>query len=316
MQTPFRFLTPLLAAFLVVLSSGCKAAPPLSPALAMRSALAGVVYDPAAPLQAVVTPLGGGEAATYSVRYRGANGETVPGLLTIPGAARKPAPCILLLHGLAGSKGQMFLPAIVLARRGYASLAIDIAGHGDRPRLGGKDPGSLSLPEMRQVSAQTVIDLRRAVDLLATRSDIDPQRIGFLGLSLGGILGGVFTAEEPRVRAAALWSAGGDWGKLVTQSTHHFARRFRQNGATSEEAITRAMADVDPLQFVARIAPRPLLLINGTADTVVPAACADALYAAAREPKQRIPLPGGHVPDITLMLDRTLTWFDSRLKKQ
>ena len=127
-------------------------------------------------------------------------------------------------------------------------------------------------------------------------------------------MGAVFVAEEPRVRAATLWAAGGDWGRLITTSTHTFAKRFRAQGATNARAVEAQMADVDPVYVVARFAPRPLLMINGASDTVVPVTCAQALYEAAQMPKQRITLPGGHIPDISQMVERTLTWLDRNLK--
>ena len=311
-------IVPLLLAgvFFTTLGSGCKAAPPVAAvARPVPATLAGVHYDPAAPLEAKVVGRGGTEVRSFAVRYRGANGEPVPGLLTLP-AGRGRVPCVLLLHGLGGSKGDMFLPGQLLAARGYASLAIDIAEHGERPRPSPASPPSRRpLADLRRAAAQTVVDLRRGVDFLQTRPEIDAGRIGFLGISLGGILGGVFAAEEPRIRATVLWSAGGDWGRLITQSRHRFAQRLRGQGANGAAAIGAELADVDPARLAGRIAPRPLLMIHGTKDTVVPPACAEALYGAAGQPKRLILLPGGHIPDFEGMLGRTVRWLDANLKK-
>ena len=273
-----------------------------------------VVYDASAPLRATVNPLGGTAYHTYAVRYRGANTEMVPGLLTLPKPGKAPAPCVLLLHGLGGSKGNMFLPAIALARRGFASFAIDIAGQGERQRLNEQDTSATPLAETRLAILQTVVDLRRAVDFAETRPEIDRHRIGFLGVSLGGMIGTVFAAEEPRVRAVVLWSAGGDWGKLVTGSRHAFASRLRATGQTDAAAIEAQMRDVDPARFAGRLSPRPLLLFVGAQDTVIPPPCGQALYDAARQPKRLITLPGGHVPDPVGMLDQSLTWLERILR--
>lgn len=305
----------IAAALLVLVSAPLHASPPAAPTV-----LAGVAYDPAAPLNAVVKALGNqsaGAARTFSVRYGGARNERVPGLLMLPtaGSAAPPA-CVLLVHGIGGSKGDLLLASVALARRGYASLAVDIAGHGERPRIGGKAVADLSLHEMRRLGAQTIVDLRRAVDFLQTRPEVDASRIGLVGVSLGGILGGVFAAVEPRVDAPVLWAAGGDWGTLITTSTHPFARRFRARGTQNAVAIRAVMADVDPARYAARIAPRSLLLLNGASDTVVPRACADALFQAAREPKRREILPGGHVSDPLALLDRTVRWFNENLQKR
>lgn len=326
-----RFPVSAFIAFLLIVGTGgCRAAEnaasPAPPPLPepVPTMLAGVRYDPAAPLRATVRPLfdakkppsGSGAVLSYAVGFRGGDNALVPGLLTVPLSSRKgeKRPCIILLHGLGGNKSNVFLIGVALARRGYASFAIDIAGHGERPKIEGKAVFDLSLPQMRRLSAQTVLDLRRAVDFLGARPEIDRARIGFVGISLGGIVGSVFVAEEPRVRAAVLWAAGGDWGGLITRSAHPFAQRFRKTGVTDPAKIAHEMADVEPTRYIAQFAPRPLLLINGDRDTVVPRASTDALYRAAREPKQMVFLQGGHIPDLSAMLAQTLDWLVQNMK--
>jgi dienelactone hydrolase len=169
---------------------------------------------------------------------------------------------------------------------------------------------------MHDLVAVTAVDLRRAVDLIQTRPEVDKKRLGFLGISLGGIIGGLFAGNEPRLQAVALWAAGGNWGKLLATSQHPFATEFRKtNKVTNADALEKVFADVDPLSVITRIAPKPLLLINGTNDTIVPRACADLLFDAAQQPKQRILLPGGHIPDVNVMGNQSLTFFDLHLKK-
>jgi dienelactone hydrolase len=219
-----------------------------------------------------------------------------------------------LLHGLGGDKNQLQVLAMMLSGKGYTTIAIDVAGHGDRPKVNGKPIGEQDLAGMRTVAAQTVQDLRRTVDYLLSRPDIDPKRIGFVGVSLGGVLGARFLAEEPRVAAASLWVAGGDWGTLITTSAHPFAKRFRDTGDTDATKIRAALADVDPVPAISRAAPRPLLFLNGATDDVVPKASSDALFAAARDPKERVILPGGHTTSLFDMASRTIRFLDKHLK--
>jgi dienelactone hydrolase len=289
-------------------------------AVALSEARGGVRYDPSVPLDAVVTPRFSEKdpptlSKTYAVHYRGGGDAIVPGLLMVPVGASK-APCVLLLHGLGGRKEDVALLGVALARRGYASFAIDIAGHGERPKIDGKPVADLSLSEMRQMAGQTIADLRRAVDFLAARPEVDDKRIGFLGVSLGGIFGAVFASDEPRIKGAALWAAGGDWGKLITRSQHDFAQRFRGRGGVSEAEVDAVMRDVDPVNCCAvpGSSSRPLLFINGDKDTTVPTVCTDELYAAEKAPKKRIVLPGGHIPDLLAMMTETLSWLDVTVK--
>jgi dienelactone hydrolase len=315
----------LYAALFLPATPGSKAGtpPPLPVAGASIGVAAspergGVAYDPAVPLDAAVTPRFTETdpptlAKTYSVHYRGGGDAIVPGILMVP-VGVKTAPCVLLLHGLGGRKEDVALLGVALARRGYASFAIDAAGHGERPKIDGKPVSDLTLPEFRLMAGQTVVDLRRAVDFLQTRADIDGKRVGFLGVSLGGILGAVFAADEPRIKGAALWAAGGDWGKLIIRSQHQFAQRFRQKGVVTEAEVDAVMKDVDPVNCVGPNSSAPLLFINGDKDTTVPTVCTDALYAVEKAPKKRIVLPGGHIPDLLAMMNATLIWLDANVK--
>jgi cephalosporin-C deacetylase-like acetyl esterase len=319
----------LLAAITLVPGIACRAATPqvLVPAANVGAAvIGGVLYKSGAPLETKSVPLfnpanppkGPQAVTTYRISYSGAKGTPVPGIFMAPvsASAATPVPCVLLLHGLGGSKADVLLLGIALARRGYASFAIDIAGHGERPRIGGKPVNKLTTGEMHDLVAVTAVDLRRAVDFIETRPEADKKRIGFLGISLGGIIGGLFAGNEPRLQAVALWAAGADWGRLFATSQHPFAIEFRKtNGVTSAEALQKTFADVDPLSAITKLAPHPLLLINGINDMIVPRSCADLLFNAAQQPKQRVLLPGGHIPDVTLMGNQSLTFFDQNLKK-
>ena len=84
--------------------------------------------------------------------------------------------------------------------------------------------------------------------------------------TLGTILGALFCASEPRVRAAALAVGGAGFGP----------------------------AGLDPARHIARFAPRPLLFVNATRDDRIPRAHAEALHAAAAEPKQVLWFECGH----------------------
>ncbi len=304
--------------------------------------IGGVKYDPAPALNATVAPKFDVNsppdlALTYSVKFKGANDENIPAILTLPGKkapkagtaagsasvmASAPYPCVLLGHGIGGKKEDVFLLASFLAGKGYASFVMDTAGHGERPRLGGKTVYQLSPTEFRTMCGETVADYRRAVDYLITRPDIDASRLGYCGISLGGILGGVFVGDEPRIKTAVLWAAGGNWGKLMTTSS--LRGQINQSGATTAAAkytekdaaaLETILADVDPLNVLPKAAGRPLFFINGDKDMVVPVPCTEELYARVKEPKKRLVLPGGHIPDALRMTAETITFFNEHLAK-
>jgi len=217
-------------------------APSAAVSAASRFTLVGIVHDPSASLGVVErkkpNPAAPATAPKITdLTFKGGSGAVVPGDLQVPAApGRKPA--VLLLHGLGGNRKQLALLANMLNAKGYVTLCIDAAGHGERPKFGSGDLNTISLEDWRNLGAQTVVDLRRAVDLLAQHPDVDPNRIGYLGASMGGILGARFYSDDPRVKAAVFLYAGADWGKLMTTSQIGAAKAMRDRGITESTRST------------------------------------------------------------------------------
>ena len=109
------------------------------------------------------------------VTYVGSNGDTVPAYLVIPQGTGKFAAIIWahwLMPGAANSNREEFLEeAISFAPKGVVSLLIDSPQH---------RPGFKPTPNPGLV-AQQVIDLRRGLDLLLARADVDKSRIAYVG---------------------------------------------------------------------------------------------------------------------------------------
>ncbi|MGH0038111.1 MAG: alpha/beta hydrolase family protein [Myxococcota bacterium] len=201
-------------------------------------------------------------------------GDRVPGRLLLP-SAPPPHPLVLLQHGAGGSIDSPYMQACAPWVRGGAAVAsIDFPLHGERvsAKLTERLLTGLGAAERHldsnlptadtllfvEFARQAVADLGRTLTAVGGRDDIDADRVAYAGFSLGGILGALFCAHDPRPRAAALALAGGGFGP----------------------------AQVDPCNAVARIAPRPLLMVNARHDATVPAAASEKLFAAAGEPKR------------------------------
>jgi len=135
----------------------------------------------------------------------------------------------------------------------------------------------------------TVLDLRRALDVLRGRAECRDQKIGYLGVSYGGFAGALLAGVDLRIDAAALLVTGADWPTLVHApgAVAHFP---------DPTAAVRILAPYDPGRWVRWIAPRPLLLINGRRDETVPLAAARALAGSAGAPKTIVRYDGGHDP--------------------
>ena len=197
-------------------------------------------------------------------------GDRVRARLMRPQQAAAPLPAVLLAHGLGGAADDATTESIAApwAERGAAVCAVDLPLHGaraDAKLRAWLESGSGSGDPLHQMlvgefARQALSDLGRALDALLSLDDVDDERVAFAGFSLGARLGAVFCATDPRPRAAALGLAG----------------------AGGEPT------DLDPALFVGRIAPRPLLLVGAERDERVPRASAEALYAAAGEPREQL----------------------------
>jgi len=134
--------------------------------------------------------------------------------LTLPSTGTPPYPVVIFQHGFAGSNQQVLTrvgPA--LARHGLAAIGIDAVSHGRRGNFLDLLTGSVF--QLRDIFRQTNADqmalvrmIERGLDIDGldddALSDLDASRIAYLGISMGGLTGGPFVANEPVIRAAVL----------------------------------------------------------------------------------------------------------------
>lgn len=262
-------------------------------------------YDASLPLLAEEKPLKDMLPSQTQLRKRwlisfdSVHDQRVTAILALPQKPAPPFPAVVLLAGSGGHKDTDYIrfAADMLATQGIASLAIDAQYHGDRAR---KDrSGDIHLIHSstnRDAWIQTVTDLRRAVDYLQTRKEILADRIGYLGVSQGAILGGTFLGVEKRLAAACLaLPAGGSVAYAKSQGLYKSenAARIEANAALT-----------DPIHFIGAFAPRPLLVLAARKDELIPKEATEAVFAAAGEPKRIQWYNSGHVlPPNALLVD-------------
>jgi dienelactone hydrolase len=253
---------------------------------ASRNLDAAYDYDPSLPLEAVADePKVEGRFTTQRVVFASTYGERISALLVAPVGVKRP-PVLLDMHGLACSKDDAKNWAKIAGPLGIAVFAIDMPFHGERALestdwqiFRDKSLGPLCM-------RRTVLDNLRALDYLQTRKDLSVREVPLLGGSMGAVLGAIVAALEPRVAGACLISGSAAPGPRPGTYVH---------------LSDPAKADLDVTNFIGRIAPRPVLLMTGDADNGVPVAYAEALYAAARDPRELFVYNGGHVPGPEVM---------------
>ena len=242
----------------------------------------------------------------FNITYRSIHHKKVTGLLSIPNNVKKPMPVIILLHGLGDSKTVDYIEFgnDFFTNNGYAVLRIDISNHGDRFENEYEfDFTGKNKYWTRDIISQTVFDLRRAVDFIYTRKELDTEKIGFFGISLGGITGTIFCGVDKRIKVPVIVLAGGQLNLL-------YGKKALSSNAKDYVSI------IEPLNFVEQIAPRPLLMLNAENDKIVPPMMSKLLYKKANNPKNIIWYPTKHH---TIPRDRIyqegVNWFDKNFNK-
>ena len=178
------------------------------------------------------------------------SGDRAPSLLVLPAKARPPHPIVIVIPGGNGRKEDIVDPAgrfraytDGFLQRGAAVFSLDAAFHNERQGRRGFRESLMRhrlINRWRDLVVDTVVDYRRALDYLGSRSDVDTARVGVVGDSMGAIFTLVLAAVEPRVRAsvanapppwtATFWKELG-WGDIPFQpsatGTQHYAPRIR-----------------------------------------------------------------------------------------
>lgn len=201
--------------------------------------------------------------------------EDVPGLLVLPASPEEPLPLVFLQHPGTSSKDDYFVRDVALdwAKRGWACGGIDAPLHGDRSN---HDPMRLFRQPERypEIRTQFAAEISAVIDAIGETYPVDLSRIGYVGFSLGSMLGVPAVARDGRFKAAAFCLVGE--GGLVG-------------------AVQGPEADVPKLETTA------VRIVGKLNDELIPRAATEALYNALPAEKDIVWLPGGHFeigPDV------------------
>lgn len=160
---------------------------------------------------------------------------------------------VLLLHPIASNRLGSIGGAKLLVKHGYGVLLLDIRAHGE------------SDGEMLPFGGPEIEDVRAAVDYLQTRTDVDPNRIGVMGWSLGAQIAILGAARVPGVRAVVADGPGAttreDWPPPQTLAEWFYVP-FDFVFYKVQPLFTGVTEPISVKSAVAQIAPRPLLLIS------------------------------------------------------
>jgi pimeloyl-ACP methyl ester carboxylesterase len=201
-------------------------------------------------------------------------------------------PAVIVLHILGADFPLSRYMAARLADRGVAALFVKLPYYGERrpPDRGSTSKRFLSSDIERTVTAmrQAVVDVRRAACWLASRPDVDPNRLGVVGISLGGIVSALAAAVDPAINQGAFLLAGGDLSAILWGMPEGAPYRaaWLESGRTRDDL--KALTDpYDPLTYAKGLVGKRLFMIAGKVDEVVPPSSTLLLWEAAGRPTIR-----------------------------
>jgi dienelactone hydrolase len=243
-------------------------------------------YDKAAPLD--IKTIGTekrGNATVYDITYASPKGGVVPAYLVVPAKGRGPFAAIVWGHWYwdnspMRNRVEFLDEAVAIASAGVASLLTD--GPIARPGYV-QDRTPLNLQQTVDL-VQQVVDMRRGVDLLLARSDVDPKRLAYVGHSYNAMVGGILSGVERRFKAFVLMT--GSLSNEVDLRSKQY-QNFRQKVSPDKfDAFYTEYSWLDAGKYISHASPAFIFLQFATMESFLTPERAREYEQLVSEPKK------------------------------
>lgn len=270
-------------------------------------------YDQQAPLaiEVLASQLREG-AVVQDVTYASPRGGKVSAYLIVP---QRPGPSghhagLIFAHWGEGNREEFVEEAIALASYGVVSLCLDAPYR--RPEAL-RSPAFDPQASPQEEEIQFITDVRRAVDVLAARPDVDPRRLGYVGHSYGATFGGVVAGVEKRIKAYVLMAGYVSLTHSYRVTEHPAIAREREATPPEQwEHYLRLMEPLDAVHYIGQATPSAVFFQFALHDEFITEDEARRYEHAASEPKVARWYDCGHAFDEQARQDR-LRWLSQEL---
>jgi dienelactone hydrolase len=208
------------------------------------------------------------------LNYAGASGDRVPAYLLIPPGGG-PFPAIIWGHWLMkgsplANKDEFLEEAVILARSGVVSLLIDAPQARNDWVEAKSDAGPLEAAKQQSEAAvHQVTDLRRGIDLLYGRPDVDRKRIAYVGHSWDAHVGAILAGVETRITAYVLMASGyADEEEAFASKDPRTIAHIKEVGEDNIREYFREYAWDDPVYFLGHTDRESIFLQFASGDPI------------------------------------------------
>jgi hypothetical protein len=226
---------------------------------------------------------------------------------------RAPMPTILVLPIFGGGYEVSRLFAPYFAKKGFAAFIVHRQNRYRRFD---------DLEKIDPVLRQMVLDHRKVLDWLETRLELDANRIGSFGVSMGGIKNALLTSLDPRIKASVLGLAGGDLPHILAYSkepgvVERRGKLLTKYNITQAQLFERlkTVIECDPLNYAEYSDARRVLIIRALFDKCIPPHSTHSLRKEMGNPRM-VTVAAGHYSAIVYVpyiRRRSLSFFRKKL---
>lgn len=201
----------------------------------------------------------------------------IPAILMRPRSFKGKLPTVILYHGWSSSKEYQRIRGFIFASLGFQVLLPDAINHGER------DPFKVyDLDHARKnfwkTIGKNIEESDSLIRALLEEYDGDQDRIGLVGNSMGGFsASGVFVKHES-LKSLVVFNGSCNWA----ESNMLFSRTLFKDDGMDVLDIGEGLDPYDPSKNLKKLANRPILLLHGTTDSLVPIDGQDSFYDLAK----------------------------------
>jgi dienelactone hydrolase len=262
------------------------------------------VYDQQAPLDVKeVGVINRDGIRIHDITYASPKSGRVTAYLVVP-AERGRFAGVVFGHWSYGTRTEFLPEAMLYAKAGVVSLLVDDLGA--RPAPWRRNAPGDQPEAVRNNFIQSVVDLRRGIDVLRSRSDVDPNRIAYVGHSSGAHWGAILSAVDRRLKTVVLMAGVPTEAAIFVESDDPDFVDTRKNTPMGMlEKYIATVSSLDAINYVPHAAPTPLLFQFARFEQYFNEAAMRRYAQAASEPKLVFWYDTGHgLNDIQPLIDR------------